>query len=124
VPPPHEYVAAASELHAVLTDATHDGLHPRRINEIGKNLDFGHALADLRYAAGDVDLVRDGQHLPDQLAQSGLLFAPARKLTPSLARLRGRVAGKYVSVLPDEVRGLVSVARTVRIGSGLAGQAL
>ena len=41
--PPHEYVAAASELHAVLTDLTHDGLHPRRTNEIGKNLDFGYA---------------------------------------------------------------------------------
>jgi len=46
--PPHEYVAAASELHAVLTDVTHDELHPRRINELGKNLDFGKALAALQ----------------------------------------------------------------------------
>ena len=125
MPPSHEYVIAARELHVALTETTHDGLHVRDINEITKSLDIGQALADLRYAAQDVaDLARDAQHLPDQLVRSGLLFAPARKLTPSLERLHERVAGKYVSVLPDEVPGLVSVARTVRIGSGLATQAL
>ena len=99
MPPSHEYVEAARELHAVLTDVTHDGLHARDINEITKNLDIGQALANLRYAAQDVaDLARDVQHLPDQLLRSGLLFAPASKLTPSLERLHERVAGKYVSV--------------------------
>ena len=53
-----------------------------------------------------------------------MLFAPARKLTPSLERLHERVAGKYVSVLPDEVPGLVTAARTVTRGSDLAAQAL
>jgi hypothetical protein len=101
------------------------GWHARDINEITKNLDIGQALANLRYAAQDVaDLARDVQHLPDQLVRSGLLFAPASKLTPSLERLHERVAGKYVSVLPDEVPDLVTVARTARIGSGLAAQAL
>jgi hypothetical protein len=125
MPPSHEYVIAARELHVALTETTHDGLHARDIIEITKSLDIGQALADLRYAAQDVaDLARDVQHMPDQLVRSELLFAPARKLTPSLERLHERMAGKYVSVLPDEVTGLVTVARTVRIGSGLAAQAL
>lgn len=125
MPPSHEYVAAARELHTVLTDVTHDGLHPRGINEIAKNLDIGQSLADLRYAAGDVaDLVRDVQHLPDPLLQSGLLFAPASKLTPSVERLHERAAGKYVAVLPVEAPDLVTAARTVTRGSDLAAQAL
>ncbi len=81
-------------------------------------------LADLRYAARDVaDLARDVQHLPDPLIRSGLLFAPARKLTPSVERVE-RASGKYVSVLPDEVPDLVTAAVTVALGSGLAAQAL
>ena len=105
MPPSHEYVAAARELHLALTETTHDGLHARDINEITKNLDIGQALADLRYAAQDVaDLSRDVQHLPDQLLRSGLLFAPASKLTPSVERLHERAAGRYVSVHPCRCR--------------------
>jgi len=82
-------------------------------DEIAKNLDIGQALADLRYAAGDVaDLVRDVQHLPDPLLRSGLLFAPASKLTPSVARLHDRATGRYVAVLPDELPELASIARS------------
>ncbi len=125
MPPSHEYVTAARELHVALTEATHDGLHARDINVMTKSLDIGQALADLRYAANDVaDLTRDVQHLPDQLARSGLLFAPASKLTPSVERLHERAAGKYVAVLPDEVPGLVTVAKAAQIGSGLAAHAL
>jgi hypothetical protein len=125
MPPSHEYVAAARELHAVLTDVSHDGLHPRGINEIANNLDLGKALEDLRYASGDVtDLVRDVQHLPDPLLRSGLLFAPAGKLTPSVARLHDRATGRYVAVLPVEAPDLVTAARTVTRGSDLAAQAL
>jgi hypothetical protein len=116
--PSHEYVTAARELHAVLTDVTHDGLHPREINEIAKTLDFEKALADLRYAVRDVaDLVRDIQHLPDPLLRSGLLFAPASKLTPSVERLHDRAAGKYASVLPDELPELASTARSAALRS-------
>jgi len=123
--PSHEYVAAARELHAVLTDVTHDGLHPRGINEIAKNLDIGQSLADLRYAVRDVaDLVRDIQQLPDPLLRSGLLFAPASKLTPSVERLHDRAAGRYVAVLPVEAPDLVTAAVTVARGSDLAAQAL
>lgn len=79
MPPSHEYLAAARELHGALTEVTHDRLRARDVNEISKNLDIGQALADLRYAASDVaDLARDAQHLPDQLLRSGLLFAPAK----------------------------------------------
>jgi len=125
MPPSHEYVTAARELHVALTDATHDGLHARDINEITKNLDIGQALADLRYAARDLaDLARDVQHLPDQLLRSGLLFAPAGKLTPSVERLHERAAGRYVAVLPDEAPDLVTAARTVTTGSDLAAQGL
>ena len=125
MPPSHEYVEAARELHGVLTDVTHDGLHPRGINEIAKTLDFGKALADLRYAVRDVgDMAHDVQHLPDQLLRSGLLFAPAGKLTPSVERLHERAAGRYVAVLPVEAPDLVTAARTVTGGSDLAAQAL
>jgi hypothetical protein len=49
MPPPHEYVAAASELQAVVTDVTHDWLHPRQINEIGKSFDTGYASQQVRH---------------------------------------------------------------------------
>ena len=123
--PSHEYVSAARQLHAVLTETTHDGLHARDINEITKNLDIGQALVDVRYAARDVaDLARDAQHLPGQLLRCELLFAPAGKLTPSVERLHERAAGRYVAVLPVEAPDLVTAAVTVAIGSGLAAQAL
>jgi hypothetical protein len=125
LPPSHEYVAAARKLHAALTDVTHDGLHPRDIAEITENLDIGRALADLRYAAHDVtDLVRDVQHLPDQLVRSGLLFAPASKLTPSVERLHERAAGRYVSVLPDEMPELAITARSAAIATDVAARNL
>ena len=109
----HEYVSAARQLHAVLTETTHDGLQARDINEITKNLDIGQALADLRYAAGGVaDLVRDVQHLPDTLLRSGLLFAPAKKLPPLVERLHERAAGKYVSVHTGEVHELAVAVRS------------
>ena len=124
MPPSHEYVVAARDLHVALSETTHDGLHARDINEITTNLDIGQALANLRYAAQDVaDLVRDVQHLPEQLSRSGLLFAQASKLTPSVDRLQERAAGRYVAVLPDETPDLVTVARTVTGGSAQAAQA-
>ena len=125
MPPSHEYVAAARELHAVLTETTHDGLHARDINEITQSLDIGQALADLRYAAGDVaDLSRDVQHLPDQLLRSGLLFAPAGKLTPSVKRFHERAAGRYVSVNPNELPELASTARSAAIRTDAAARTL
>jgi len=125
MPPSHEYVAAARELHAALTGTTHDGLHPRGVNEIAENLDVGRAMVDLRYAARDVaDLARDAQHLPGQLLRCELLFAPAGKLTPSVERLHERATGRYVAVLQDEAPDLVTAARTVTGGSDLGAQAL
>ena len=125
MPPSHEYVAAARELHVALTETTHGGPHARDINEITKNLDIGQALADLRYAAQDVaDLARDVQHLPDQLARSGLLFAPAAKLTPSVERLHERAAGRYVSVLQDELPELASTARSAAMRTETAARTL
>jgi hypothetical protein len=112
--PSHEYVTAARELHIALTNVTHDELHPRDIKKITEKLNIGQALVDLRYVAQDVaDLVRDVQHLPIQLARSGLLFAPARKLTPSVERLHERAAGKYVSPLPDEISELANTIRSL-----------
>lgn len=114
MPPSHQYVSVARELHAALTDVTHDRLRPKDVNEITGNLDIGQALADLRYAAHDVaDLVRDVQHVPDQLLRSGLLFAPASKLTASVERLHDRASGRYVSVLPEETPELAKTSRSV-----------
>jgi hypothetical protein len=125
MPPSHGYVAAARELNVALTDTTHDGLRARDANEIAKNLDIGQAIEDLRCATHDVaDLARDVQHLPDQLLRSGLLFAPASKLKPSIERLHDRSAGRYVSVLPDEFPALVTAARTAATGSDTAARAL
>jgi hypothetical protein len=125
MPPTHEYVSAARELHGVLNDTTHSGPHARNVDEITKNLDIGQALADLQYAGRDVaDLVRDVQHLPDQLLRSGLLFAPASRLEPSVERLHERAAGKYVSVLPDEIPAFTNTARTAATQTELAVRAL
>ena len=125
MPHSHEYVATARELHTALTDTTHNGLHARDINEITQSLDIGQALADLRYAAGDVaDLVRDVQHLPDQLLRSGLLFAPADKLTPSVKRFHERAAGRYVSVNPNELPELASTAQSAAIRTDAAARTL
>ena len=111
MPPSHEYVEAARELQAALTDVAHDGPHPRDANEITQKIHMRRALGDLRYAAHDVaDLARDVQHLPGQLARSELLFAPASKLTPSVERLHERAAGRYVSLLPDEIWDLANAA--------------
>ena len=121
MPPSHEYVTAARELHVALTDTTHDGLRARDVNEIAKNLDIGQALSDLKYAAQDVaDMARDIQHLPDPLLRSGLLFAPASKLTPSVERLRERAAGRYVSVLPYEMPELACTARSAAVQASTA----
>ena len=125
MPPSHEYVTAARELHVALTDATHNGPHPRDINEITRDLDIGQALADIRYAACDVaDLVRDVQHLPDPLLRSGLLFAPASRLKPSVERLHDHAAGRYVPVLPDELPELAITARSAATQTDLAVQTL
>ena len=119
--PSHEYVAAARELHAALTETTHDGLRAYDVNEITEHLDIGQALADLRYAARDVaDMVRDVQHLPDQLLRSGVLFAPASKLPPSVTRLHDRATGRYVSILPNEMAELANTARSATRASDLA----
>jgi excisionase family DNA binding protein len=123
--PSHEYVAAARELHAALTETTHDGLRALDVNEVTGRLDIGQALADLRYAARDVaDMVRDVEHLPDQLLRSGVLFAPARNLTPSVERLHERTAGRYVSVLPNELPELAGTARSAAIQAALAARSL
>ncbi|HEY8654714.1 MAG TPA: hypothetical protein VIL87_16730 [Dermatophilaceae bacterium] len=123
--PSHEYVSAARQLHAVLTETTHDGLHARDINEITKNLDIGQALVDVRYAARDVaDLARDAQHLPGQLLRCELLFAPAAKLTPSVERLHARAAGRYISVPPDEAPALLASTLGVAAAAELAARTL
>jgi hypothetical protein len=125
MPPTHEYVSAARELHTALNDTTHDGLHARNAEEITKNLDLRQALADLRFAGRDVaELLRDVQHLPDQLLRSGLLFAPASKLAPSVDRLHERAAGRFVSVLPQEIAKLPNIARSAATQTDLAVRAL
>jgi len=76
---------------------------------------------DLRYAARDVaDMVRDVQHLPDQLLRSGVLFAPASKLPPSVTRLHDRATGRYVSILPNEMAELANTTRSATRASDLA----
>jgi hypothetical protein len=123
--PSHEYVSAARQLHAVLTETTHNGLYQRDALEIAKNLDIGQALSNFRYAACDVaDMTRDLQHLPDQLLRSRLLFAPASKLTPSVERLWERAAGRYVSLDPDEVPELAPAARSAATHTYVAARAL
>ena len=91
MPPSHDYVTAARELHVVLTNVTHDGPHARDVNEISKNLDIGHALADLRYAATDVaDVARDIHHVSYHRLRTGFGFSQAVKLETSQRRLQHR----------------------------------
>jgi len=58
------------------------------------------------------------------LLRSGLLFAPASKLTPSVERLHDRAAGKYASFLPDELPELANIARSAAIRTESAARML
>lgn len=125
MPPSHEYIAAARELHAALTDTTHDGATSAR--HLRDRQEFGHWTSPgrPRYTAHDVaNMARDVQNLPDQLVRSGLLFAPASKLTPSVERLNERAARRHDPVLPKEVPELVNSARSAATWSDIAVLAL
>ena len=87
---------------------THDRLHER--GEITDSLDLGRALADLRYTACNV------HDFPDPLLRSGLLFAPASTLTPSIKHLHQRAAGNVLLCAPRRVAS--SRARPARILAG------
>ena len=82
---------------------THDRLHER--GEITDSLDLGRALADLRYTACNV------HDFPDPLLRSGLLFAPASTLTPSVKHLHQRAAGNVLLCAPRRVAHLASAIR-------------
>ena len=69
------------------------------------------ACNELANALGELaDITHEARHLPDLLARSELLFAPARILPSAAERLQARQLGRFVPVLPMEAQELRSVA--------------
>ena len=110
--PGHEYVTAATNLHASLSAIEREDLDPN--NEIGtaNGIDVDQALADLRYAATDLaELTHAGAQLPEPLIRSEQLFAPARILPSTMERVHDRDHGKYVAIRLTEGAALINAAR-------------
>ena len=88
--PAHAFVDASRALH--------EAVEPLRLGAAGMDeADRSAALADLLRATSHLSrqLVQ-ARTLPDRLACSGLLFAPARSLTPAPARLADRNHGRLI----------------------------
>jgi excisionase family DNA binding protein len=110
--PSHEYVTAATTLHASLTAIEREGPLPGNQVDPARQIDLDQALADLRYAATDlVELTHAAAQLPEPLIRSGLLFAPARILPSTMERLQHRNHGRYVPIELKEGAVLIEAAR-------------
>jgi excisionase family DNA binding protein len=120
--PSHEYVTAATTLHASLTAIERESLLPGDQVDPARRIDLEQAMVDLRYAATDlVELAHAAAQLPEPLIRSGLLFAPARILPSTMERIHDRSHGRYVPILFEEGDALIdasqqgsSAARQVR----------
>lgn len=98
--PTHEYVAAATRIYQVLNQLTSAQPPPG-------DLDQHQAIHDLRHATADLaELTHIGQTVPDTLARSRLLFAPARILPTDVDRLHDRQLGRWTTVAPHEITTL------------------
>ena len=106
------YVTATTTLHTHLTVIQRGSLSPSSQIESARRINVEQALADLRYAATDLsELTYTAAQLPEPLIRSGLLFAPARILPSTLARLHDRNHGKYVAIQLEEGAELIDAAQ-------------
>lgn len=104
--PRREFALATREFHSALerldgkmVDAKSDS-PLRDVDRITVGYELANALGEI------ADLSHEARHLPDLLAQSELLFAPARILPSTTDRLRARHLGRFVPVLGTEAEDL------------------
>ncbi len=103
-PPTPAKIATSHSLGHALTAVTRDGYDWAQPALVDARVDVARALAALRRSQ-DVghDVAEALAGLPGRLAESGMLFAPARMLAPTLERLRARLRGDLVPAARHDV---------------------
>jgi hypothetical protein len=110
VKPRRELASATRNVHGVLER------FDERLVDAGSECDLtagerNAACNELANALGEIaDITHEARHLPDLLARSDLLFAPARILPSVAERLQARQLGRFVPVIRKEAQDLRSAA--------------
>lgn len=105
--PSYDYVRTATTLHDVLNQvaaAATAGPDVRPLTRLATE----HQLSSA--ATGSTELLRRAADLARRLSRSGSLFAPARRVPPSLERLAAANAGRWVRVTEVEAAALIDAA--------------
>ncbi|MDQ2796937.1 MAG: hypothetical protein M3Y06_07225 [Actinomycetota bacterium] len=103
-PPTPAKIAASHALGQALIAVTRDGRDWAGPALVGKRVDVARALGVVRRSQDVGHDVADALvSLPGRLAESGMLFAPARLLTPTLDRLKARLHGELVPAARQDV---------------------
>ncbi|KQZ88491.1 hypothetical protein ASD62_03335 [Phycicoccus sp. Root563] len=96
-----EFAAASRELFNALSKVgarasqpAHDWNRRRGLRDLSRGVDTLRQVMEL------------SQTLPDRLLRSGLVYAPARALPPSLTRMRSQRQGRFVPVTREEAPDL------------------
>ncbi len=110
-PPTPAKIAASHALGHALAAVTRDGTDWAQPAEVAERVDLARALAAVRRSQ-DVghDVADTLASLPGRLAESGMLFAPARLLTPTLERLRARLRGDLIPAARQDVAPTTTAA--------------
>ena len=96
-----EFVAASRELFNALNEVGAQASQPAH------DWDRRRGLRDLSRGVETLGQVMElSQTLPDRLLRSGLIYAPARALPTSLARMRSQRQGRFVPVTREEAPDL------------------
>lgn len=103
-PPTPAKIAASHTLGRALIAVTRDGRDWAEPSLVGTRVDLARALGVVRRSQ-DVghDVAEALVSLPGRLADSGMLFAPARLLAPTLDRLRARLRGDLAPASRQDV---------------------
>lgn len=104
--PRHEFVLATQAFHSALERLDGRLVDAKSHSPLaaGTRITVDYELAN---ALGEIaDLSHEARHVPDLLARSELLFAPARILPSTADRLQARHLGRYVPVLATEAEDL------------------
>jgi hypothetical protein len=111
-PPSPSKIAASHALGQALIAVTRNGHEWAAPGAIAERVDLVATMRALRRAA---DISRDVTErqtaLPESLAASGQLFAPAGKLTPSVTRLHARLHGDLVQASAADIKDLAGSVR-------------
>ncbi len=111
-PPTPSKIAASHALGAALMAVTRQGRDWADPDVVAQRVELPRALAAVRRVTDVASDVADRQlGLPERLANSRLMFAPAALLTPSLERLHARLHGELVLVPARDVTNLTNSRR-------------